>query len=267
MTVDWFGGDLAREANDRFSTAYDDFNHQYPNVQWTGRLLERAEAAGMMIGRRLLDLGCGTGLSFIPMLDRDWQVVACDVSPAMIEIARWKNEGDDRAKVLVADMRELPDLGEFDLVWAVNEAVNFLLSAGELQASLEGMRRSLAPGGVVLFDVNTLESYRSTFGDELRVEHAGRVMDWSGRVQPSSAHAGMIAEARFEVQDDPGSVHVQVQRHFPESVVRGALKAAGLRAVNVYGERNGELDDTLDEEVHGKAVYVCRAVLDREAPE
>jgi SAM-dependent methyltransferase len=259
MTDGWLGGEFARETNDRFSTVYDDFNHDYLNVQWTGRLLERAEAAGLPTGRRLLDLGCGTGLSAIPMLDRGWTVLGCDVSPAMVEIARSKTGKNDRAKFVVADMRDLPDLGEFDLVWAVNDAVNYLLGADELQSALEGMRRSLAQEGAVLFDLNTLESYRTYFADELKIEHDGRTMTWSGRVESSRVEAGMIAEARFEREGDPESIHVHRQRHFPESVVRGALQAAGLQLVAVYGELEGELDGSLDEDLHSKAVYVCRA--------
>jgi hypothetical protein len=43
-------------------------------------------------------------------------------------------------------------------------------------------------------------------------------------------------------------------------VIRGALQSAGLRPVAVYGELEGKLDDALDEDVHSKAVYVCRVV-------
>lgn len=261
MTDKWLGGNLARNANDRFAAVYDDFNSRYQYVRWTGKLLEQAEAAGMMIGRRLLDLGCGTGLSLVPMLDRGWQVMACDVSPAMVEAAREKIDGDDRGEVRVADMRELPDdLGEFDLVWAVNDALNYLLSADELEAALSGMRRCLAPGGVALFDVNTLDTYRTFFAEDLKVEHEGRVMIWRGQVTPSGARPGMIAEAHFETEGDPTSVHVHSQRHFPETVVRGAVSAAGLRVAALYGELEGELDEALDEEIHSKAVYVCRSI-------
>jgi len=43
--------------------------------------------------------------------------------------------------VLVADMRELPPLGTFDLAFALCDAVNFLLSAGELGAALASVPR------------------------------------------------------------------------------------------------------------------------------
>lgn len=46
----------------------------------------------------------------------------------------------------VADTRALPRLGGFDLIWAVNDAVNYLLDVDELQSALAGMRDNLAPG-------------------------------------------------------------------------------------------------------------------------
>jgi SAM-dependent methyltransferase len=109
----------AKAAYDAFASAYDDFNHRYMYERWTGRLLAKAEEAGRE-GDRLLDVACGTGLSFLPMLDRGFEVTGCDISPAMVEVARPKAEG--RAELVVADMRELPVMGEFDLVWSVDDA-------------------------------------------------------------------------------------------------------------------------------------------------
>jgi SAM-dependent methyltransferase len=253
----WPGGDSAREAYDAFASAYDQFNHGYKYERWTGRLLAKAEEAGL-VGDRLLDVGCGTGLSFLPMLDRGWRVTACDVSPAMLDLARPK--AGDRATLLTADMRELPALGEFDLVWAVNDAVNYLLSTGELEAALAGMRRNLAPGGIVLFDINTLATYRAFFSDEHVVEEGGRSFVWTGQTAAEDVVPGSINEARFEAKGEAGSAHVQRQRHFPEREVLTAADAAGLRVVDVYGESNGDLHRGLDEEAHTKAVYLCRGL-------
>jgi SAM-dependent methyltransferase len=255
MSGQWPAGDAARETYDAYAAAYDDFNHAYMYERWTGRLLERAEAAGARRGR-LLDVGCGTGLSFLPMLDRGWEVTACDISPQMLEIARAK--AGERAELLVADMRELPELGEFELVWAVNDAMNYLLGGEELEAALAGMRRNLAPAGVVLFDLNTIATYRSFFSREIAVEEKGRSFVWQGQMSPEEIVPGSISEARFEAQGEEGSAHVHRQRHFPEAEVRAAIEAAGLRCAGVFGERDGDLTPGLDEERQTKAVYVCR---------
>lgn len=57
-------------------------------------------------------------------------------------------------------MRDLPVLGQFDLISSLNDAINNVLDAQQLLATLRGFRRNLAPGGVVVFDVNTLATFR-----------------------------------------------------------------------------------------------------------
>jgi SAM-dependent methyltransferase len=236
---------------DAFASTYDDFNHNYMYERWTGRLLGKAEEAGLR-GDRLLDVACGTGLSFITLLERGWQVTGCDISPAMLDLARAKV--GDRATLVTADMRELPVLGEFDLVWALNDSLNYLLSAEELEAALTGMRRNLAPGGILLFDVNALTAYRRFFSSEQVVEHNGRRMIWEGQMSAAEVAPGSINEAHFTGEDES---HVHRQRHFGEDEVLAALDAAGLRCLQLLGELEGDLEPGLDEDVHTKAVYVC----------
>ncbi len=248
------GSGGAKKTYDAYAPAYDDFNHRYMYERWTGRLLAKAEAAGLE-GDRLLDVGCGTGLSFIPMLDRGWRVSACDISPAMLDLARAKV--GDAATLLSADMRELPDLGRFDLVWAVNDAVNYLLTTEELEAALAGMRRNLAPGGIVLFDLNTLAAYRTFFSSECVVEVNGRRLVWQGLMSAAEVSPGSISEARFDAEGEAGLAHVHRQRHFVEGEVLAAIDAAGLRCLEVWGELDGDLQRGVDDEVHTKAVYVC----------
>jgi SAM-dependent methyltransferase len=259
LTDGWLAGDTAQESNDLFAPWYDEFNHRYQYEGWTKLLLQRAQSHGGLSAApgRLLDVACGTGLSFLPMLDRGWTVTACDVSPTMAEIAAAK--AGDRAGVCIADMRELPILGEFDLVWAVNDAINYLLSEAELFAALRGMAANLAVGGRIVFDVNTLETYRTFFAEDFSVKRGGREFVWHGRVKTDQAYAGMMAEARFAVGGEVGSVHVHHQRHFPENTVLEVIANADLACLDVGGqweERTG-LITPLDEERHSKAVYVA----------
>ncbi|HEX2391697.1 MAG TPA: class I SAM-dependent methyltransferase [Solirubrobacterales bacterium] len=246
----------ARRTYDAFAASYEDFTYQYMYERWTGRLLEQAEAAGLS-GRRLLDVGCGTGLSFISMLPRGFEVTGCDISPAMLELAREK--AGEEATLAVADMRELPTFGEFDLVWAVNDSINYLLSVEELEATLAGMRRNLAPGGVIVFDVNTLTAYRSFWSEEVAFEHGDKSFSWSGKGSPMGTETGAIFEARFEGEGEGVEPHVHRQKHFAEPEVLAAIEAAGLRCADVAGEFEGDLGRPLDEEHHTKAVYVCAA--------
>lgn len=249
--------DTAREAYETLASFYDEFTsgYGYRYESWTGGLLAKAEEAGLR-GNRLLDVACGTGLSFLPMLDRGFEVTACDVSPAMLEVARSK--ADDRARLLVADMRELPDLGEFDLIWTVNDPINYLSGIDEVEATLRGMRRNLAPEGIVILDVASLASVRAFIAEEGVVEKGERKFAWRGCGSAAEVMPGASGEARFEAVGEAGTAHVHRFRHFPEAEMRAAIEASGLRCEGVFHERDGGLCPGLDEETYTQAVYLCR---------
>jgi SAM-dependent methyltransferase len=255
------GGRWAEEAYEAFAPVYDDFTAHHNYELWLGNLLPIARRHGLR-GRRLLDVGCGTGKSFLPMLARGWEVTACDISPSMVELARAKADG--AVRLSVADMRELPEFGEFDLVWALDDAVNYLLSGEELEQALRGMRANLAPGGLLMFDLNTLQSYRTFFAEEDRRARGGRRLVWRGQGSADTP-PGSISEARVEVE--PGKdgdeveveAHVHRQRHFPEAEVRERLEAAGLECLDAVGHGFDAVpEQPVEELVHSKVVYFAR---------
>jgi SAM-dependent methyltransferase len=254
------GGQWAEHAYEAIAPVYDDFTAHHDYELWLGNLLPKLSDRGLS-GRRLLDVGCGTGKSFLPMLERGWDVTACDISASMLELARAK--AGDAVRLTVADMRKLPAFGEFDLVWALDDAVNYLLSGEELGQALSGMRGNLAPGGLLMFDVNTLKSYRTFFAETETVERRGRRLVWRGQASPDTP-PGSISEARFEVEAASGAktgveTHVHRQRHFPEAEVLDLLEAAGLECLDVFGHGFDAVPkQPLEELVHTKAVYIAR---------
>jgi SAM-dependent methyltransferase len=222
-------------AYEAMAPVYDDFTAHHDYELWLGNLLPIARRHGLR-GRRLLDVGCGTGKSFLPMLERGWEVTACDISPSMLDLARAK--AGNAARLSVADMRKLPIFGEFDLVWALDDAVNYLLSGEELGEALSGMRANLAPGGLLMFDVNTLQAYRTFFAEEQRVERDGKRLVWRGEGSADTP-PGSISEAHLALEhsNDGTAVetHVHRQRHFPETEVLELLEGAGFECLDAYG--------------------------------
>lgn len=252
------GGESAERTYEAMAAVYDDFTAHFEYDLWTADLLEALERHGLR-GKRLLDVACGTGKSFLEMLPRGWRVTACDISPAMLERAREK--AGDEVELAVADMLALPEFGKFDLVWAIDDAVNYLLSPKELKRALSGMRANLAPTGLLLFDVNTLHAYRTAFAETEVVERGGRQLVWRGLTAPDVPPSS-ICESRVEISSGGSATHRQ--RHFPEAEVQSALANAGLECLDVYGLRfDGILRQPLDEATHTKAVYIARIAAGR----
>ncbi len=256
------GGDWAERAFEAMAPLYDDFTAHYEYEFWTAQLLAVLERDGLR-GGRMLDVGCGTGKSFLPMLPRGWQAVGCDISAAMLDLARQK--AGDVVRLEIADMRHLPCFGEFDLVWALDDAINYLLSVEELEAALRGMRSNLAASGLLLFDVNELPVY-GFYAEGVEVERDGRRFVFrgnaTGEVEPGSICEFSCFEKQPSAEDRTGRRNVSVhrQRHFTQAEVRAAIDRAGLTCLNVYGQStDGVPRQPLDDSVHTKAIYVARA--------
>jgi SAM-dependent methyltransferase len=245
----------ARASYDAIAPVYDEFTASYDLELCLGNILAGLEGVGLQ-GDRLLDVGCGTGGSLLPMLARGWRVTGCDISPAMLEQALAKV--GDSVRLEVADARGLPRLGEFDLVWALGDVLNYLSTPEEVEQALRGMGENLAADGLLVVDANTLFTFRSFFAETRVVESDGRRLVWHGQSTPDAA-PGNVYEARFEGEGvEELEPHVHRQRHFPEREVLDAIAAADLecRAVFGYGD-DVVLTQPLDEAEHTKGLYVA----------
>lgn len=105
------------------------------------------ELCGPVAGSRVLDAGCGPGLYARALTDRGADVVACDASPALVELARQRLGGD--AEVRVHDLAEPLD-------WAPTGSVDLVVLALTMNyvddrlAMLREFRRVLRPGGAMV---------------------------------------------------------------------------------------------------------------------
>jgi SAM-dependent methyltransferase len=247
--------DPALVAYDAFAPIYDDFTHQNDYEMWLGEvLLPELERHGLRQGRAL-DVACGTGRAFEPLLSRGWDLVGCDISPGMLEVAR--REFPD-VPLHQADMRELPVYGEFELVLTLNDAVNYLLGDGDFERAFAAMGANMAADGLLLFDCNSFCMYESAYGNEERtVERDGRRWTWRG--VGATGDAPDTYEARIEGDGIEPVVHRE--RFRSDEEIREALSAAGLDCLAAYGmdEVEGKvvLHDPIDEVRHYKRVYIA----------
>lgn len=244
--------DHAQIAYEAFASIYDDFNAQNDYESWFDALLPRLERDGLRTGK-LLDVACGTGRAFAPMLRRGWEITGCDISPAMIAKAAEKHAGE--AIVLdVADMTRLPVYGEFELVWALNDPVNYLVAEGDLQKALEAMGANLAPPGLLVFDCNTLMLFRTSFEPDTGLVRDPRWL-WEGR-----GASGGVYEA--EVSGEGVATHTHKERHYSVPEIQRTMLNAGLQPVAALGQREDAgglvLADAWDEERDHKIIHVAR---------
>jgi SAM-dependent methyltransferase len=249
-------GDAAFSTYEEFARIYDDFNHLNNYEMWLGeKLLPELERRGLRTGR-VLDVACGTGRAFEPLLRRGWEVRGCDISPAMLERARARF---GEVELDVADMRELPAYGEFELALVLNDAVNYLTGDGELERALRAIRANLLPDGLLLFDCNSRLMYRLAYeSDEDDVVNDGRRWTWTGLGQEDESSS--VYKAR--IAGDGIEPIFNEERYFSVAEVEAALAGAGFECLAVLGQREEGSEVVLreppDDEGDHKIVYIAR---------
>ncbi|MDQ3850373.1 MAG: class I SAM-dependent methyltransferase [Actinomycetota bacterium] len=252
----------ALEAYESLAPHYDLLTAGYEHRRWIAALHELVIRHGLP-GRRVLDLACGTGRAVQPLVALGYTVTGCDLSPAMLEVAR---RAAPAAELFSADMRELPDVGRFDLVLCLDDTVNYLLSEDDLGAAMRSVARVLETGGLLVFDVNTRVAYEGPFARDRVVSDPQRLVAWRGhglqRHEPQTARATVEIFARLEGSELwQHAVSEHIQRHWRHDELTRALQAAGMALVRTVGQRTGAvLEPDPDAGRHVKVVYVARRV-------
>lgn len=142
---------------------------------WRAHCADLADRAGVKPGHRVLDLGCGPGISAFGMLDRvpDVDIVGLDLSRMMLFLAeQWQKvePNGHRVEFVRADATQLP-FGDhsFDAV----TGHSFLYLLPEPERVLAEVRRVLRPGGRCAF----LEPNVDTFDTLIPMEVLGKVTE------------------------------------------------------------------------------------------
>jgi SAM-dependent methyltransferase len=100
--------------------------------------------AGVSLGKRLLDVGCGSGGALVLARAMGAEVAGIDASASLAEIARKRLPG---AEIEVGDMEDLPFGDEaFDVVTGINS----FQFAADIVRALSEARRVLHRGGTLL---------------------------------------------------------------------------------------------------------------------
>ncbi|GAA2804275.1 class I SAM-dependent methyltransferase [Kitasatospora sp. CM 4170] len=140
------------------------------------------ELARQLGARKVLDIGCGTGVFAQRLAEEGIEVVGLDPAEALIEVARAK-PGGDRVAWIRGDATALPPL-RVDLATMTANVAQAIAAPAAWRTTLARAHRALRPGGHLVFETrvpaarawerwNRADSYAVT-----AVPGAGAVESW-----------------------------------------------------------------------------------------
>lgn len=172
------------EAYTDFAAVYDTFMDDTPYEKWCD-FLEKAireygisvpgqEKEDVLASERnlVVDLGCGTGTLTEMMAGRGYDMIGVDLSASMLQIAMQKKEKNhSEVLYLQQDMRDLDLYSTVGTVISVCDSLNYLLEEEDLLEVFRNVNNFLFPGGIFIFDFNTVYKYEEVIGDTTIAEN------------------------------------------------------------------------------------------------
>lgn len=166
------------EAYGDFAYVYDQFMDNTPYEQWCGYLRESIDKYGVSKPGRnsadaleseknlVVDLGCGTGTLTQMLYEAGYDMIGVDNSEEMLSVAMEKRERQgSEILYLLQDMRDLELYSTVGTVISICDSVNYILEEDELLTVFKLVNNYLYPGGLFLFDFNTVFKYEEVIGD------------------------------------------------------------------------------------------------------
>ena len=186
----------------------------------------------------VIDLGCGSGIWARALTSAGYDVMGIDISRSMVKLARKRAP---KARFVSGSFFQM-ELPPCAAVTAIGECVNYLFdrsnSRKELARFFRRVYRSLAPGGVFVFDV--AEPGRGGPGRTILKSFQGR--DWALLLQAEEDGKQSLLTRRMTVFRKTGKLYrrseeVHRVRLYPRSQITRQLETAGfsVRVLHRYG--------------------------------
>lgn len=215
-----------------FAAVYDllTFNVPYDEIaKYYAQILSE-----MTSGKRILDMGCGTGNLTVRLAEMGFDLIGQDASTEMLSIAANKS---DKVQWICQNMSETC-LGErVDAVISTLDSINHLKSCLEISKCFQCVAESLKSGGAFVFDVNTPFKQREILGNNTFVYDVdGVYCVWQNTFLEQDCGVDIDLDLFFEDEDGRYS---RGEEHFreiaiPHEEICHLLENEGFEITNIW---------------------------------
>lgn len=226
------------EAYSGFAEVYDLFMDNVPYEAWGKYLTARLRENGIEDGL-VLELGCGTGRMTRILSKAGYDMIGVDLSQEMLGIAAERESEGKPILYLNQDMREFELYGTVRAVVSVCDSMNYLTEQEDLLRVFQLVNNYLDPGGIFIFDINTIYKYEEILGENTICENREECsFIWENYYDRESRinEYDMTFFVRGEDNRYEKFQEIHYQKGYDLKEIRALLEMAGLEFVACFGE-------------------------------
>lgn len=217
------------------ASCYDRLIDQTIYDRFCGRICALLRQNGVEDGL-LLELCCGTGTLARMLSQRGYELICCDASPDMLNIAREKCADLPVPPVWICqEAAELDLYGTVRAVISSLDSINYFTDLWELKEVFSRVSLFLEPGGLFLFDVKSVQMFRELGGTSSVQEEEDMFCTWQYGFERRTGYAQHQVDLFLKEKDGYRRfTEWHEQRAYSMETLKKALEQVGLRLKAVY---------------------------------
>ncbi len=186
------------------------------------------------------ELACGTGNVTIPLAKRGYDMIAADISPDMLDIARKKAADENLSDILFLNqnMTKIDLYGTVDAFLCMIDGINYCIAPEPLFNMFKKIKTCfLESGGVFIFDISSEYKLRNTVGNNTFVYNGDDIFyTWENRFIEKKRLSDMYLTFFTRAGDGMYKRFAErhLQRAYTAAELTKMLRAAGFEKIAVY---------------------------------
>ena len=210
------------------------------NYERRANYIEKLFSKSRLPVQTVLDLACGTGTMTAILTERGYEMIAVDGSADMLAEAMEKaaDLSGEPPVFLNQSMPQLDLYGTVDAAICCLDSINYLTSPKDVQRTFQRLHLFIAPGGLLVFDINSAEKLRGLDGQVFLDETEDIYCVWRTEFEKRSRICTYWMDIFTRQEDDSWERDFEEhrQRAYEVEELRAWLTEAGFTNIRTYGD-------------------------------
>lgn len=223
---------------DQFAFIYDSLMSDIPYDKYAEWVLDKAP---IFKNKRLMDIGCGTGVLSVSFAKAGYEVIGIDLSESMLTVAQSRStEQNTDITFVCQSMTDIDGVSDVDVAVIAIDSLNYLETLEEVEQTFLQVYSALNEEGQLFFDIHSEYKMNHIFPDgPFTYEDEQVAYIWN--TEQGEEEYSIYHDITFFVRDAASGYYERFeeshyQRSFPLEVYIKLLERVGFS--RVYTETN-----------------------------